>query len=180
MWVLWLFPWSHSLYSYTEHYCGIVTIYDVRSSHIVSIRAGLKSRLIWDWSAVIHTFPASRTVVHTISARRSSLYVYILRSIYVQNGKIPRTCSRISVHCYQRSYDTCRGANVWPLTRSESAKNSWKLEKVDKTRCTWPFQAENRYDVTLANRRAPGVWFVLGFRTYQVHLFWAKTLYFYS
>ena len=32
-----------------------------------------------------------------------------------------------------------------------------KLDKVDKTRCTWPFQAKNKYDVRLANRRDPGV-----------------------
>ena len=50
-----------------------------------------------------------------------------------------------------------------------SAKNSWKLDKVDRTRCTWPIQAKNRYNVKLANRRAPGVLFVLGFITY---LFW--------
>ena len=37
------------------------------------------------------------------------------------------------------------------------AKISWKIDKVDKISCTWPFQAKNRYDVTLANRRAPGV-----------------------
>ena len=49
---------------------------------------------------------------------------------------------------------------------SKFAKNSSKLDKVDKTRCTWPFQPKNRYDVTLANRRAPGVWFVLRFRIY--------------
>ena len=55
---------------------------------------------------------------------------------------------------------------VWPLIGSKFAKNSWKLDKVDKTRCTWPCQAKNRYDVTLANRRAPGVWFVLGFKMY--------------
>ena len=46
------------------------------------------------------------------------------------------------------------------------AKNSWKLDKADKTRCTWPFQAQNRCDVMLANRRAPGVWFILGFSMY--------------
>ena len=33
---------------------------------------------------------------------------------------------------------------------SKIAKNGWNLliDKVDKTRCTWPFQAKNRYDVT--------------------------------
>ena len=75
---------------------------------------------------------------------------------------LERTCSRISVHYYETSYDTCRGTNiVWPLIGSKFAKNGWKLGKVGKTRCTWPFQANNRYDVRLANRRAPGVWFVL-------------------
>ena len=29
--------------------------------------------------------------------------------------------------------------------------------RSNKTRCTSPFQAKNRYDVTLANRRVPGV-----------------------
>ena len=79
MWVLWSFPWSHSLYSYTEYFYCIVLIamYDVRSSHIGSIQTGLKPRLLWDWSAVIHNISASRTVIHTISASRSSLYVYI-------------------------------------------------------------------------------------------------------
>ena len=61
---------------------------------------------------------------------------------------------------------TCRVTSVWPLIGSKFAKNSWKLNKVEKTRCTWPFQAKNRYDVTLANRKAPGVWFVLGFTMY--------------
>ena len=37
---------------------------------------------------------------------------------------------------------------------------------VDKTTCTWPFRAKNRYNVTLANHRAPCVWFVVGFRMY--------------
>ena len=143
---------GHTHYTAIEYYSCTVAIYDVRSSHIVSIRTGLKSRLIWDWSAV----------THTISASRSSLYVYI----YVPNGKRPRTRSRLSVHYYQTSYDTCRGTNVWPLIGSKLAKNSWNLDKVDKTRCTWPFQAKNRYDVTLANRRAPGVRFVLSFRVY--------------
>ena len=78
----------------------------------------------------------------------------------------PRTCSRISVPYYETSYNTCRGTNVRPLIRSKFAKNSWKLDKVDKTRCTLPFQAKNRYDVRLANRRAPGVRYVLGFRIY--------------
>ena len=118
------------------------------SSHIVSIRIGLKSRLIWDWSAVIRTISASSS------------------NLYVENGKTPRTCGRISAHYYEASNDTCRGTNVWPLIDSKFAKNSWKLDKVDKIRCTWPFQAKNRYDVTLANRRAPGVWFVLGFILY--------------
>ena len=36
-------------------------------------------------------------------------------------------------------------------------QKQFKLDKVDKTRCTWPFQAKNRYDVTLANGRAPGM-----------------------
>ena len=86
--------------------------------------------------------------------------------MYVQNGKRPRTCSRKSVSYYQTSYDTCRGTDVWPLIGSKFDENSWKLDKVDKTRSTWPFQAKNRYDVTLANCRAPGVWFVLDFRMY--------------
>ena len=34
-----------------------------------------------------------------------------------------------------------------------------------------PFQAKNRYGVRLANRRAPGVCFLLGFRVY---LFWPE------
>ena len=45
-----------------------------------------------------------------------------------------------------------------------------------------PFQAKGSYDARLANRRAPGVRFVLGFRKYrfwhqndQVYLFLAKT-----
>ena len=41
------------------YYSCILAIYDVRSSHIVSIRTGLKSRPIWDWSAVIHTISTS-------------------------------------------------------------------------------------------------------------------------
>ena len=73
--------------------------------------------------------------------------------IYVQNGKRSRKCSRISVQYYQTSCDKCRVTNVWPLIGSKFGKNSIKLDKVDKTRCTWPFQAKNRYDVTLANRR---------------------------
>ena len=142
-----------AIQSTTTAVYGVVAIYDVRSSHIFSIRTGLKSRLIWDWSAVIHT----------IAASRSSLYVYIYTC---KNGNRPSTCSRMSVHYYPMSYDTCRGTNVWPLVGSKFPQNSWKLDKVDKTRCTWPFQAKNRCDVTLANRRAPGVWFVLGFEMY--------------
>ena len=69
----WLFSWSDSLYSCTKCYCCIVAIYDVRSSHIVTIRTGLKSRLTWDWSAVIHS----------ISARTSSLCVKWKETSYV-------------------------------------------------------------------------------------------------
>ena len=38
------------------------------------------------------------------------------------------TCSRISVHYYETSYDTCRVTNVWPLIGSIFAKNSWKQD----------------------------------------------------
>ena len=62
MWVLWLF----SLSRYTAIQSTTSVRSTVQSSHIVSIRTGLKSRWIWDWSAVIHT----------ISGSRSSLYVY--------------------------------------------------------------------------------------------------------
>ena len=59
------------------------------------------------------------------------------------------------------------GALMYGLWLAQnSPKNSWKVKKVDKTRCTWPFQAENRYEVTLANPRAPGVWLLLGFKMY--------------
>ena len=44
-------------------------------------------------------------------------------------------------------------ASDWLNIRQKQSK----LDKVDKPRCTWPFQGENRYDVTLANHRAPGV-----------------------
>ena len=44
-------------------------------------------------------------------------------------------------------------ASDWLKIRHEQLK----LDKVDKTICPWPFQAENRYDVALVNRRAPGV-----------------------
>ena len=91
--------------------------------------------------------------------------------VNVSNGKRPRTCSRISVHYSKTSYDTCAGTNVWPQIGSQFAENSWKLDKVDITRCTWPFEAKNRYDARLANRRAPCLWFVLGF---IIYLFLAK------
>ena len=137
---------------------GYIRRDSVRGSHIVSIRTGLKSRLVWDWSAVIHTITFSKQEQATI------VYVYIRTKM--GRDLVYTTCSRISFHYYQTSYDTCRGTNLWPLIGSTFAKNSWKLDKGDKTRCTWPFQAKNRYDVMLANRRASGVWFVLGFRTY--------------
>ena len=109
MWMLLLISsWSHSLYSTRYNYCIVATyINDVRSSHLVSIQTGRESRLIWDWSAVIHT----------VSASSSSLYGW--------NGKRPRiiyTCSRVSVHYYEKLYDTCRGTNVWPLIGSNSPK----------------------------------------------------------
>ena len=93
-------------------------------------------------------------------------FLPIRRWIKKQTKKNSCTCSRMSVRYCDMSYDTCRGTNVWPLIGSKFAKNSWKLDNVDKTRCTWPFQAKNRYDVTLANHRAPGVWFVVGFIMY--------------
>ena len=37
---------------------------------------------------------------------------------------------------------------------------------VDKTRRTWPCQAKRRYDVRMAKRSVPGVWFALGVRMY--------------
>ena len=55
---------------------------------------------------------------------------------------------------------------LWLAQIRQKQLIDWKLDKVDKTGCTWPFQAKNRYDVTLANRKAPGVWFVLGFTMY--------------
>ena len=46
---------------------------------------------------------------------------------------------------------------VRPLIGSTFGRNSGKLDRVARTRCYWPFQAKNRHDVTLANRRGPGV-----------------------
>ena len=85
------------------------------------------------------------------------------------------TCSRISVRYSETS---CQGTNVWPLIGSKFAKNSWKLDKADKTKRTWPFQAKNRYDVRLANRRAPGLYLALECTCFwhqsdQVYLFLA-------
>ena len=121
----------------------------MRSSHIVSIRTRLKSRLIWDWSAVIHT----------ISASRSSLYVYI-RAKWEDTSYVPYISPLLSDVVWYLSGHQCMASNCFKI------KKHFKLDKVDKTRCTWPFQAKNRYDVTLANRRAPGVWFVLGCKVY--------------
>ena len=69
----------------------------VRSNHIVSIRTGLKSRLIWDWSAVIHTIWASSNSLYTCKMGRDLVRVA---------GDIRR-----SVHDYETSYayDTCWG-----------------------------------------------------------------------
>ena len=89
MWVLWLFSWSHSLYSHTEYYCCIVAIYDVRSSRIVSIRTGLKSRLIWDWSAIIHTTSASRSsLLYTCKMGRDLVRVAVYQSITIRRRMI--------------------------------------------------------------------------------------------
>ena len=91
---------KHSLtIQYYQYCCCIVAIYDVRgsSSHIVSIRTGLKSRLIWDWSAVIHTIWASSNSLYTCKMGRDLVRVA---------GDIRR-----SVHDYETSYayDTCWG-----------------------------------------------------------------------
>ena len=149
---------GHTHYTAIEYYSCTVAIYDVRSSHIVSIRTGLKSRLIWDWSAVTHTMSASGS------------------SLYVENGKRPRTCRRISIHYYyETSFDTCRDTNnVWPLIGSKFAFS--KQLKARQSRqnqvLTGHFKAKTgTMWVRLANRRAAGVWFTLGFRMY---LFLAK------
>ena len=115
--------------------------YEVVPTWLADEQDWSRDYLVWDWSAVIIPFQQAAAAL--------------------QNGRdLVRTCSRIPVHYDETSYDTCRGTNAWPLIGSKFAKNSWKLDKVDKTRCTWPFQAKNRYDVRLANRRVPGVWFV--------------------
>ena len=110
MWVLRMFPHSLLFYTALRVLCIVLlirAIYEVRStsSHIVSIRTGPKSTILrWDWSAVIDTNSASSS------------------SLYVQNGKRHRTCSRRSVHYYcQTSYNTCRGTNIWPLIGSKLA-----------------------------------------------------------
>ena len=132
------------------YYCCMVAIYDVRISHIVSIRTGLKSRLIW--SAIIHTVSASSSSLYSCKLGRDLARLAVYQAITVRRLIMIRVGAL--------------GTNVWPLIGSQFAKNSWKLDKVDKTRCTWPFEAKNRYDVRLANGRAPGVWFVLGFKMY--------------
>ena len=136
MWALWLF-------SSIQYYCSMVAIYyDVRSSHIVSIRT-------------CHFSKQQQQPVR-VKWEETSYYIPGIRVAVYQSITMRRRMIRVGALMYF----------VWPLIGSKFAKNSWKLDKVDKTRCTWPFQAKNRYDVTLANRRAPGVWFVLGFRTY--------------
>ena len=64
----------------------------------------------------------------------------------------------ISYHIYFEVYI------IWCITFYDMIQPL--LDKVGKTRCTWPFQPKIRYDATLANRRAPGVWFVFRFRMY--------------
>ena len=105
---------------------GYIRRDSVRGSHIVSIRTGLKSRLVWDWSAVIHTITFSKQEQATI------VYVYIRTKM--GRDLVYTTCSRISFHYYQTSYDTCRGTklNVWLLIGSKFAKNSWKLRRQTK------------------------------------------------
>ena len=49
---------------------------------------------------------------------------------------------------------------------SKFAKNSWKLRQSRQNQAYLAFSSQNRYDVRLANRRAPDVWFVLGFTIY--------------
>ena len=79
-----LFSWSLSLYSYTEYYCCIVAIYDVRSSHIVITRTGLKSRSIWDWSAVIHTLLKQPIRGYTCKMGRDLVRVAVYQSITIR------------------------------------------------------------------------------------------------
>ena len=147
------------------------TIYDVRSTHIVRsnhifiIRTGLKSRLIWGRSAVTLTVSVAGAAYTCETENLVRVAVYPSRTIY------------------ETSHDTCGGTDVWPLIGPKSAKNSWKLDKVDETRCTWPFQTKNRYD---GRWRVICRWFVIGFRMYlfsapkdQVYLVLAKTLYFF-
>ena len=148
---------GHTHYpQYYYKYC-IVAIYDVCSSHIVSIRTGLKSTKNWDWSAVIHTYHFSKQQPINWKMGRDLVRVAVYQSTTMRRRMI-----RVGAPIYGR----------WLAQNSPTTVENY-IDKVDKTLCTWPFQAKNRYDVRLANRRAPGVWFALGFRTYSEYLFWA-------
>ena len=78
----------------------------------------------------------------------------------------------VRVAAYQSITIRCRMIRVgalmyglWLAQNSPKTVDSY-IDNVHKTRGTWPCQAKNRYDMRLANRRAPGAWFVLGFRIY--------------
>ena len=112
MWALWLF-------SSIQYYCSMVAIYyDVRSSHIVSIRT-------------CHFSKQQQQPVRVKWEDTSYSVLYVRVAVY-----------QSTTTEYKTSYDTCRGINVWPMIASKFAKSSSKLDRADKTRCTWPFQAK--------------------------------------
>ena len=150
-----------------QYYCCIVAIYDVRSSHTVSIRTGLKPRLICHDS---YHFNKQQQPIR-VKWKETSYYIY--------------TCSRISVHYYDTSYDTCRGTNVWPLIGSKFAKNGWKLDKVDKPGVSGLFKPKTgtMWGWPIAGLLACNLFLVLEctcfwHRSDQVYLFLAKSLIF--
>ena len=60
------------------------------------------------------------------------------------------------------------GALMYGLWLAQNSPKQWKARQSRQNQVYLAFssQNKNRYDGTLANRRAPGVWFVLGFRMY--------------
>ena len=114
-----VFSWSHSdycMYSSLHTTCVVAT-------SLVSIRTGLKSSIVWDWSTVRYPYHFSKQQQHPIY-------------IYKMGIDLVYTCIRRlyeSIITHDTSCHTCRGNNVWLLIGSKFAKKKARQSRQSQT-----------------------------------------------
>ena len=151
--VLWLFSWPHShnsLYILQLLYSS----YQVYTTCVVAISLAYEQDVLRT-EIEINLGLICRYPYH-FSKQQQPISVKWEETSYVYISQY-----HIYMYIYKTSNDTCRGTNVWLLIGSKFDKNSWKLDKVDKARCTWPFQAKHRCHIRCETVQSQGYWRVI-------------------